>query len=134
MLMEWSPSLSVEVGQIDAEHRGLVNTINELHDAMLHAKGKEVIGGIIERLARYAVHHFATEEKLMQQAHYPGYALHKAEHDAFVKKVAHFKEEFGQGKVMLTTEVINYLKEWLKHHIMETDKKYTQSLHAAGVH
>ena len=36
-LMTWNDTFSTGVKAMDEQHKGLVNTLNKLHDAMLHA-------------------------------------------------------------------------------------------------
>jgi hemerythrin len=123
-LIQWDTSLSVNVGEIDGQHRKLVKMINDLNDAMKQGKGKDALARIIDELFTYAGNHFATEEKYFDKFAYPAAASHKLEHANFVKKVAEFKNGFDSGQLALTIEVMNFLKDWLKGHIQGTDKKY----------
>ncbi len=133
-LMEWTPSLSVNVGSIDHEHQAIVGMINELHEAMLHQQSRDVLGKIIARLTSYTVGHFGHEEKIMRATNFHGYAQHKAEHDAFIQKVSEFRHSFEEGKLMLSSEIMHFLKNWLKNHIQGTDKQYSMTFNEAGYH
>ena len=42
-MITWSDNLSVNVGEIDMQHKKLVVMINELYDAMKIGKGKETV-------------------------------------------------------------------------------------------
>lgn len=132
-LINWDDSFSVNVAEIDKQHKELIAMINELNDAMKEGKGREVAGKIVSKLAIYTVTHFKTEEDLFAKFGYPGSENHKKEHAAFVKKVADFKEGYEKGKLSLTSEVMNFLSDWLRHHIMGTDKKYVQFFNEKGV-
>ena len=132
-LVNWSVQLSVNIRQIDEQHKKLVSMLNELHDAMLNGKGRDVLSQILDGLAEYTVTHFATEENLMKKYNYPGYVNHKTEHDRFVEKVSEFKEKLSQGQLTLTMEVLNFLKDWLTSHIMGSDKKYGPFLNERGI-
>ena len=52
-LIQWSPDYSVKVGEIDQQHQKLITMINELNDAMLKGKGKEILSKIIDGLISY---------------------------------------------------------------------------------
>ncbi len=41
-LIDWDKSLSVNVEEIDQQHKKLIAMINELNEAMRNGKGKEV--------------------------------------------------------------------------------------------
>ena len=58
---------------------------------------------------------------------------HKKEHAAFVAKVSGFKDGLEKGKLSLTIEVVDFLSDWLKKHIMGTDKKYSSFLNDKGL-
>ena len=58
---------------------------------------------------------------------------HKAKHSAFVEKVYDFKEEYEAGKLSLTLDVMNFLKDWLKGHIQGEDKKYGPFFNEKGL-
>jgi hemerythrin len=47
-LIEWTDNLSVNIDEIDTQHKKLVGFINELHLAMKGRKAKDVLGKIIE--------------------------------------------------------------------------------------
>ncbi|MDX9715318.1 MAG: bacteriohemerythrin [Dissulfurispiraceae bacterium] len=129
----WSEELSVNVQEIDQQHKKLVHMINELHEAMKQGQGPQTLGEIINRMSSYAVTHFATEENYFGQFGYPGTTLHKKEHSAFIKKISEFKDGFENGKLALTIEVLNFLKEWLQNHIKKTDKQYSLFFNEMGL-
>jgi hemerythrin len=132
-LMQWNDSLSVSVGEIDAEHKNLVLYLNDLHFAMSQGKGSDILKSLLTRLVAYTQVHFATEEKYMKQWNYPGYVYHKGEHDAFVKKVAEFKAKFEGGQAALSIEILTFLKDWVVNHIQGTDKKYGSFFNQHGL-
>jgi hemerythrin len=132
-LLQWDSSFSVNVVEIDKQHQKLVAMINNLNDAMKQGKGKDALAIIINELFTYAGNHFATEEKYFDKFKYPAATSHKFEHTNFVKKVSEFKNGFDSGKMSLTIEVMNFLKDWLKGHIQGTDKKYGPFFNANGL-
>lgn len=132
-IIEWNDSFSVNVAEIDFQHKKLVSMINELNDAMAKGKGKDAIGKIIDGLVSYAGTHFATEEKYFDMFKYPGSLSHKKEHADFVKKVGEFQEGFSKGDLALTIEVMRFLKDWLTKHILGLDKKYGPFFNEKGL-
>ena len=132
-LIDWNEKLSVNVKEIDLQHKKLVDMINELNDAMRQGKGRDVLGKIINSLIEYAAIHFRTEEKYFVRFGYPDTEKHKQEHAAFVKKVADFKSGFEKGRLSVTLEVMRFLSDWLRNHIMKSDKKYSPLFNAKGL-
>ena len=132
-LMNWTGDLSVRVNEIDEQHKKLVGLINDLHDAMKAGQAKQALDTTLQELAAYAVYHFQAEEKYMQQFKYPGYLAHKMKHDAFVKKVSTFQDDYRAGRLGLSLELMNFLKDWVTTHIKETDKQYSDTFIKAGL-
>lgn len=123
-LFNWNNSYSVNNLEIDNQHKKLVSLINGLHDAMGQGKSREVLGGIFNELVSYTKYHFKSEEDKMLNKKYPGFSAHRLEHQKLTNQVINLKQEFDSGKVIISIELSNFLKDWLKSHILESDKQY----------
>ncbi|MBK8870169.1 MAG: hemerythrin family protein [Elusimicrobia bacterium] len=132
-LINWNPSYSVKIGEIDSQHQKLITMINELNDAMLKGKAKDILSPLIDGLIAYTQVHFSKEEMLFDKYKYPDTPAHKEEHAAFVKKVSEFREGFKKGNMSLTINIMDFLSNWLTKHICGTDKKYSDFLNSNGV-
>ena len=132
-LINWNPSYSVKIGEIDSQHQKLITMINELNDAMLKGKAKDILSPLIDGLIAYTQVHFSKEEMLFDKYKYPDAPAHKEEHAAFVKKVTEFREGFKKGAMNLTINIMDFLSDWLTKHICGTDKKYSDFLNSQGV-
>ncbi len=132
-LMRWDSSLRLGIGEIDDQHKQLVTMINDLHRAMKQRQTMAVMGGILDRLVSYTVHHFGTEEKLFQKHGYPDYDQHKKAHENLVGKVKELKAKIDRGDATISMELMDFLKDWLVNHIKGTDKKYVPFLQEKGV-
>lgn len=122
-LFEWRSEYSLGHDGIDAQHRRLFELGNELHTAMTQGKGKGSLSETLEKLVAYTKTHFANEEHLMQTHRYPDYPAHKAAHDALTARVVEFQKEFTAGRVGITVELLQFIRDWLRTHIGETDHK-----------
>lgn len=132
-VINWNESLSVKVESIDSQHKKLIDLINTFYEGISQGSNKEKLVEMILALKNYTVYHFGTEEKYMEKFGYPDYASHKKEHEQFVKKVLDFEERFKSGKMLLTLEVTGFIKDWISHHIMGTDKKYSDFFISKGI-
>jgi hemerythrin len=131
--INFTGKLMVNVPTIDEQHKVLVGIINDLHDAMASGKGRVVINDVLLRLIDYTKMHFSTEEKLMTQYKYPGQAAHEKQHIELTSQVGQLYTKVLAGNISVTIETMNFLKDWLSHHILETDKKLGEYLSANGV-
>ncbi len=132
-LIEWDESLSVHVTEIDQQHKELVRVLNHLADAIQAKKGNETLKRTLEVLINYAEHHFKTEEKYFAQFNYPDADSHKEEHLTFALKILDYQDKLYNVDSSLSTEVLIFLWDWLKQHIKETDKKYSQFFNDKGL-
>jgi hemerythrin len=132
-LVKWDPSYSVKVNRLDDDHKKLFAMINDLHDSMLAGHGKDKVQEIVKKLADYTRYHFAAEEAYFEKTKYPALASHRAEHQAFVKRVEQFQQDIASGKGGQSISIGIFLNEWLTSHIKNTDQKYSAHLNANGV-
>jgi hemerythrin len=131
-LVNWQDSYSVKVKRIDDQHKTLFGLVNNVHEAMKQGKSKDVIGGVIDELHKYASTHFAEEETRMRSYNYEGMNEHLTQHKDFIDKVNEFRQMHKEGKLSLSMDVTKFLKDWLVNHIDGTDKKYMPCFHEHG--
>jgi hemerythrin len=129
-LITWNDALSVKVEEIDAQHCRLVELANQLHDAMIQGKGRDVMGRVLVGLLEYTRTHFTAEERIMIAQAYPGYRQQKAAHEALLQQVVDLRMKFLEGEAVMTMEVMKFLKAWLTDHIQEMDKQLGLYLNA----
>ncbi len=131
-LINWGPEYMIGMKTVDGQHEKLVGYINQLHDAMLTGKGNEEIGQILTRLVEYTDSHFKFEERLFDLHKYSHDKEHRRLHTLLVEQVLDFKKKFDAGEAGLTNEVMDFLKNWLRNHILIEDKKYVGELTSKG--
>lgn len=133
MLIEWTDEFSVDVPSIDAQHKKLVDLINDLNAAMENGETDAVLGRIFADLLAYTERHFAYEEQLFEKTGFAASDAHCREHEALRDKVTDLQGRLQRGEFMLGVEVMSFLRDWLTQHIMVSDKAYTRHFIANGV-
>jgi hemerythrin len=129
----WDESYSVGVKAMDEQHKRLFDILNEYYEAAIQRKTKEVTGRILAGLLEYTRTHFGAEEKMMSTHGYAGLEDQKAQHAQFVNTVQDYQKRLDEGKMLLSVEVTNFLKDWLVKHIQSKDRLYGPPLNAKGV-
>ncbi|HEY0721962.1 MAG TPA: bacteriohemerythrin [Gammaproteobacteria bacterium] len=132
-MVQWSDEYSVEIQEIDEQHKCIVKYINELYEALSRKDNHDLVADVIHKLVEYTKIHFAVEETLMRIFHYAGYEAHKAIHDRLVQQALIYQGRFLAGDNSVGMELLIFLKEWLFTHISNVDKQYVITFHAAGV-
>jgi hemerythrin-like metal-binding protein len=131
-LITITSKLITGIPSIDAQHRQLVDAINQLHEAMKQGKGRDQIAPTLDFLVRYVSEHFAHEERLMAQAGFPGLASHSTQHQGFATKVGEMVNAYKAGSAVMGVEVSRFLANWIQEHIQRTDMAYVAALKAHG--
>lgn len=132
-LFTWSSAYELGIPAMDRQHLTLVDAINDLHEAMSSGKDREAVRRTINALISYTKVHFESEEQLLTAKGYPTFADHRMEHHAFVKRVLDFHNQYMDGRVVLSAEVMQFLKDWLASHILVEDRKYATWMKTQGL-
>jgi hemerythrin-like metal-binding protein len=121
--LEWQDSWSVVNPSLDEDHKRLISIIYRVGGNRTLSKD---LARVISELENYAEYHFARGEKLMEEANIPDLEEHKKAHRAFVDWLENIRQTFTsqQARRLLTNTVDDYLRDWLKNHILKTDMKY----------
>jgi len=128
--LEWQASFSVKVPELDLQHKRLVELINRLHDVLKAGGDPAGAQDVIEDLVTYVRHHFSAEERLMEAAGYAEAQEHTRKHRAMEAQVFAFQKQVAEGSVSAQLRLMNFLKDWLQKHILETDMRYSAHLSA----
>ena len=133
MYIDWLPSYSVGVKEIDDQHKQFVLLINDLNDTLEICCEEIELGDIIKQLLAYADYHFATEEKYFDSFSYPGTEKHKKIHQDFRNTVVDFQKKYFGQENKVAKEVMNFMKDWLADHINTVDKDYSKCFKENGL-
>lgn len=134
--IEWRDDFSVNVKEIDEQHKrllGMINGLCKLHNAMKAGKARATWSALLDEMTDYMQTHFTTEEAYMKRFNFPGYEQHCREHQDFVRKVLEFRKKYEEDGLLLSLEAMEYLEKWLVEHIQGTDKQYTLCLNMNGI-
>lgn len=118
----WTPDLAVGVPEIDQQHQELFLRVERLLHSIAVGDRDEV-GRLLRFLGDYAVKHFGVEERWMARSEYPGLEAHKSEHDRFMQEYLRMQVEYEEKgpTVLMGMRVNNWIGEWLRRHIAESD-------------
>jgi len=120
--LEWGAAWFTGNAVIDADHKMLVQYVNELNQAMRLGEGQNVACDILTKLVNYTREHFAREEIIWKTGGLESLSQHLEKHTDLVTKIEAFQRDFVAEKASLTTDLMSFLREWLINHVFKTDK------------
>jgi len=117
----WDDALSVQVQEIDEDHRKLVDLFNILNHSIAEGDATIYIEAVLEELISCTAWHFSHEERLMLKYAYDGYEEHRTEHQELIKSARELQQKYLQEGKQISSEDIVFLEQWLTGHILGAD-------------
>ena len=124
---EWQDRLTLGVPQVDTQHRGLVDTMNQLYSRNEAVAPMSELVRIFGDLDRKTRAHFADEERHMASIGYEGLERHKLIHAQLLSRLDEARASLN-GATRVPEPVFNFLKTWLTSHIAGIDRKYAPAM------
>ena len=124
-LVRWELEYSVDVIEIDAQHRELMNMVNDMihHSTESPAKTKAYLEKAIYTAGSSLAKHFDTEERILNRTNYDKLVDHKKEHENLTSKVKAIFYELGSNSQDIALyDLTVTLKEYFLSHILLYDK------------
>ena len=132
--VQWSEKFSVGVRELDQQHQQLIKLLNILISTQGTTNThSETVSDTLMAMSRYAQVHFTAEESLMEAYAVPGLEEQKTQHRDFRQKTASFSSPTYAGVDHLPEALLEYLINWLVHHILEVDMAYRSFFRDKGV-
>lgn len=130
--IEWSKEMETGIGAIDAQHKTLVQMMNDIAAALEGsnpAGTEKAIEANLQKLLNYTVDHFSLEESFMQESGFEGYEEHKKVHDDFREMMLDLFARFRRGEDV-AHQLLGELRVWLVHHIQGSDMQFVEAFRA----
>jgi len=114
---------SVSVASMNDMHAEEVKIIEAFLDTLQNERDFTLLSEHFETLLLHMQKHFESEEKLMQEAQYPSFRMHKGDHDKVLNEARYSEMEWRNRKDVDALK--EYLDEellvWLDQHIKAMD-------------
>ena len=129
-IIEWQESYSLGIPEIDAEHRELIDLINEAWGLGQAAQDPGWIEAFLGEVHARIAAHFALEEKAMREMRYGEYFPHKADHERLLDEIVDMIDANRGGTPFDREALATALEHWFAGHFSSFDAR----LHRAGRH
>ncbi|MDR3280369.1 MAG: hemerythrin family protein [Synergistaceae bacterium] len=132
-IYEWNSNLEIGYPIIDAQHKGLFDTMNRFFSSCYYPyeMKREDVEEALLYLEQYTKEHFETEETIQIESSYPEYNQHKRFHEEFKIMVRGLKSDLerkGPTRELLG-QIEMAIASWLVDHIEIEDMKIGRHLH-----
>src|SRR6185369_15572479 len=134
MFIAWKDGLATGNEVIDNQHKELFRKFNNFQTACKQGKGLDELSNLLSFLGKYVRSHMAQEEQLQIVHNYPGYQMHKKEHDNFTYNLRKLEEQLnvqGITPALLVRTNMTFI-DWLTRHFTWADKDLASFLSSGG--
>ena len=126
--LQWGEAWLTGNASIDNDHKVLVETVNELIDALQENKTHQVVGTILGKLVQYTKDHFTREEAIWKEGGLPNLDGHLKIHGDLLNQVGSFYKRFEANDPDVGIELSSFVRDWLVDHVFKTDKAGVKDL------
>jgi hemerythrin len=123
MRIEWDARYNIADEQINRQHKYLFQLANRF----LAADTKSELLVCAQSLFEYTQSHFAYEEALMLEHHFPEYDQHVISHQHLIERLAALRGHIS-GDSLDKLELKNFMGHWALFHIPEADARLAEYL------
>jgi hemerythrin len=130
---EWQPEYCVNVATVDEQHQQIFAMAKVLYAALFEGVKTSEPEKLFPRLIEHTALHFQTENKLMVENGYPGFALHAKRHEQIIRALSEFAAFYAAKGMTPKKEVGIFLKDWVMTHILTDDRRMGTYLNRKGI-
>lgn len=133
MSFKWKEDYCLNIEEIDAQHKRLLEIGDEVYDIAILDDGYDhydEIMTVIDKLLEYTEYHFGYEEKMLKELNYKGLHDQEEEHYYYIYKIKSIasREDIDDNQRKTILELLEFLSQWITNHIMVSDRKYADYL------
>jgi hemerythrin len=127
--LNWTEFLTVDVPEMDREHREFLRLANALNQAVIDCRDKLTVLRLMEAILAQTAVHFRNEEQLLADCGYPDRALHAAKHGQVTQQIKRAMRQYEENAVGFVA-ALKALKivQLLIDHLLKEDMKYRDFL------
>ena len=124
LLIEWKKEWESTNEIIDNQHRKIIVMANQVINLYLEATSKKEIENQLNKLLELIAEHFKTEEYILKEINYPGYAHHEELHHKLLAKSLKVKELVHSTEVTPSAFYSFIMDDVIVGHLEDEDAKF----------
>jgi len=126
MKLEWKDTYSIGNDELDAQHKKWIELFNRLDSMMMEKDSKrlsQIKADVLQEMSDYVDYHFSYEEEYMRSIGFPEVDRHWRMHKDFRNRIYTLCRDQQEGGIVLNSEVMDMIRNWLLEHIIKQDIK-----------
>jgi hemerythrin len=123
--IDWNDGMSVGIPEIDEDHKRFILLVNQFNQAVAELMDLTEVKKRLQLIIDDASQHFAHEERLFKEWHYPDTEEHAAKHAQIISALQHMKStpvSYDLYPVWIDAGLT--INKMLIGHILKEDMKY----------
>ena len=127
----WNDEMTTGDGEIDAQHKYLMDFFNDLGKSITKGYTLEDIDRVLKVMKFFAAWHFGKEEGCMERYQCPAAEKNLKAHTVFIQRLREYQEEYEKtgGSIELAFKIHEDLADWIVNHILVVDKQLYPCIH-----
>ena len=119
----WRDEMTTGVVELDAQHKYLIDTFNDLGHSIRGRFEPEEITKVLKMMKFFVEWHFSKEEECMAKYHCPVAQKNSKAHAVFTKKLRAYQKEYEEsgGSLELAIKIHQDITDWIVNHILVVD-------------
>lgn len=118
--LAWSDDLNTGIPELDAQHRVMLDHVNQLHSAAA-ADDIPALLTSMDALIQCLRDHFSFEEKVLGMIEFSGLEAHRTTHEGIIAQLGEYKTRMETASAPEAQELVDVLGPWVVDHIRHDD-------------
>ncbi len=127
--IHWDESFSIGNEDLDNQHKKWIALYNKVDKIMSESSSTEFSKlkfETLQEMKEYATYHFRYEENFMKEIDFPELPKHWRLHKDFDYKVFDYIRQIECNEIVLNSDILAFIRDWLVSHILKEDMKIRQ--------
>lgn len=130
--LEWNDNLECGNGEVDWQHRRILELGNELIELSLTSVDSEKTMIQLNHLIEHIIYHFSYEEGILEKIGYNDLEKHKNLHKELSSKLLMLKESCTKGQIKATAFIAFIVDEVIMEHLVNQDTLFFTEIKSYG--
>lgn len=124
--LKFTPDLECGITEIDVQHRHMVETVNQLHRALIAGHAGDAEDLLLDELIRLARENFRTEEKWMHYFDYEHFEVHAESHAHLLHELIALRNNIVRNHKHVNRKAVVFIRKWLEEHLRHSDRELAE--------